>query len=180
MGILLTMVCSIPRVSNFLGCLDLKTGTIILGLVTLVSAISFAFYSLIFLVGGVAITVVSQTSSTIKEKAGEDATKGLMATGIVWIVIVVVFLLISVLYIGIASALIHGARTGRPGLLMPWIVLTGVTLFLDVISMLVSLILLMIPATIPTLIFFGVWVYFFLVVWSFRKELLEGEQGGKV
>merc|ERR1711872_192485 len=152
------MVCSIPRVSNFLVCMDLKTGTIILGIVNLVSAVTLAFYSLIALAVGVGVTVASQTSTTFKEKAGEDATKGFMAVGIVGIIVLVVLLLIAVLYLGIASALIHGARTGRPGLLMPWIVLTAVTLFLDVINILWSLISLVIQPLILGILFLGVWV----------------------
>ena len=56
----------------------------------------------------------------------------------------------------------------RPGLLMPWIVLTGVTFCLDAINLIGSLVILAIPTFVIGLFYLGVFAYFFLVVWSFR------------
>merc|ERR1712142_611128 len=162
------MVCPIPRVSSFLVCMDLKTGTIILGITNLVVAVILAFLSLFLLIADVGVTLFTQTSEDFKSKAGLSISQGVMYAEIFSIIILVVVLLISVLYIVISSALIIGAKTGQPGFLFPWIILTCVSIFLDVIIILGSLISGFIPTVIIGLIFLGIGVYFFLVVWSFR------------
>jgi len=43
----------------------------------------------------------------------------------------VVLLIICILYVIVASLLIHGARKGKPGLLIPWVVLTAITFIYD-------------------------------------------------
>ena len=51
---------------------------------------------------------------------------------------------------------------------MPWIVLTVISLVLDVLNILASLISLLIPTVITGLLFLGIAIYFFICVWSFR------------
>jgi len=51
----------------------------------------------------------------------------------------IVLLIICILYVVIASLLIHGARKGKPGLLIPWIVLTVITYIYDCVQLILSI-----------------------------------------
>merc|ERR1712121_152829 len=48
-------------------------------------------------------------------------------------IMMAIMCIICVGYVIVASMLIHGARTSKPGLLMPWIILPIVSLFYDII-----------------------------------------------
>merc|ERR1711915_1155564 len=79
---------------------------------------------------------------------------------------------ILVFKIIIDSLLIHGARTGRTGFLTPWLVLTVLAMACLVIFIIISMIYL-------NWLSFGFWLfvlvikgYFFVCVWSLRKEIL--------
>merc|ERR1719376_839844 len=69
-------------------------------------------------------------------KLDEDASA---AVGIVVYATVAIALAICVFYIIIASLLIHGARKGRPGFLTPWLVLTVISMLLQILEVIFSL-----------------------------------------
>merc|ERR1712045_957097 len=51
-----------------------------------------------------------------------------------------ILLIICIGYVVVASMLIHGARKEKPGLLMPWIVLTIISLILNLVQLIENLI----------------------------------------
>merc|ERR1712096_503907 len=78
--------------------------------------------------------------------------------------------IICVFYIIIASLLIHGARTGRPSLLTPWIVLTAISMVLQVFNVVAGLVALEWGKAFSTVIGLVIEGYFFVCVWSFRSS----------
>ena len=58
----------------------------------------------------------------------------------------------------------------------PWIILTGISLILDICNILNAFISLAIADAISSILGWVLGAYFFLVVWSFKKEI-EDEAG---
>jgi len=169
------MGLSIPTVEKFCLCLELKTGTIILGVLNLIGCIIGAIVTIAMIVGMAFLT--DHVSGVLKDdqvnQMFQESGFGVAAQGagiVVWITIIVLFL-ICVFYIVIASLLIHGARTGRHGLLAPWLVLTGISMVLQVLNVVLRLIAMewgLAGSTIVGLVIQG---YLFVCVWSFRNYL---------
>merc|ERR1719189_3285098 len=72
-----------------------------------------------------------------------------------------------------ACLLIHGARKGRAGLLVPWMIVTFLSLVYDLVQIIATVVRLEAIGAVFGVIGFGVGCYLFVVVWSFRKQLLE-------
>merc|ERR1712179_505418 len=81
--------------------------------------------------------------------------------------------IICVFYIVIASLLIHGARTGRPGYLTPWLVLTAISIVLQVLNVIGKFITLDLGSAFSNLVALVVEAYLFVCVHSFKKQLQE-------
>ena len=97
-----------------------------------------------------------------------------------------ILLIICIGYLVVASLLIHGARKvgfrklrkeehffiaffqGKPGLLMPWIILTVISLIFDVIQIIGNMANAEHAAWVSGLFFFAIGCYLFIVVWSHR------------
>ena len=60
----------------------------------------------------------------------------------------------------------------------PWIVLTGISLILDIFTILKALISLAIADAVSGILGWMLGAYLFLVVWSFKVEGEEGEEVG--
>ena len=60
----------------------------------------------------------------------------------------------------------------------PWIILTGISLILDIANILKAFIALAIADAISSILGWVLGAYFFLVVWSFKKEI-EDEGSGR-
>ena len=73
-------------------------------------AIIFAFYALIALIGYASVTTFTDFNTALNEQTGQH---GAQAVGLVVYITMGILLLIASFYIGIAAALIHGARTVR-------------------------------------------------------------------
>eukprot|EP00088_Acartia_fossae_P015708 TRINITY_DN1866_c0_g1_i3.p1 TRINITY_DN1866_c0_g1~~TRINITY_DN1866_c0_g1_i3.p1 ORF type:complete len:175 (+),score=13.96 TRINITY_DN1866_c0_g1_i3:46-570(+) len=93
------------------------------------------------------------------------------------------YLAIGLVYLIIGSLLVHGARSKNPRLLLPWIVISGLSMVFKII------IIILYAATNGPQAFLGCFIsillilcisgYFLLVVHSYRKELREnGNQQG--
>jgi len=91
-----------------------------------------------------------------------------------------ILLIICIGYVVVASMLIHGARKEKPGLLMPWIVLTIISLILNLVQLIGNLIQGYFGAVGSGLVGFVVAFYIFIVVWSYRKQLQGLQQGAPV
>jgi len=76
----------------------------------------------------------------------------------------------------VASMLIHGARKGRPGLLMPWLVLTIISFIYYIVRIIGMFVAGDYSGGGSTVIALIIGIYLFIVVWSFRKQL-QGELG---
>ena len=96
-----------------------------------------------------------------------------------------ILLIICIGYVVVASLLIHGARKvgsrsisaklflyncfqEKPGLLMPWIILTVISLIFDVIQIIGNMVNADHAAWVGGLFFFAIGCYIFIVVWSHR------------
>ena len=63
-------------------------------------------------------------------------------------------------------------------LMKPWIVLTGISLVLDIFNILKALISLAIADAISSILGWVLGAYLFLVVWSYKNEVEDGEGSG--
>merc|ERR1711936_358904 len=81
--------------------------------------------------------------------------------------------LLCLFYLVTASLLIHGARKGKAGLLVPWMVVTFLSLVYDLVQIIATVVRLEALGAVFGVIGFGVGRFLFVVVWSFRKQLLE-------
>ena len=96
-----------------------------------------------------------------------------------------ILLIICIGYVVVASLLIHGARKvglrsicaklflyicfqEKPGLLMPWIILTVISLIFDVIQIIGNMVNADHAAWVGGIFFFAIGCYIFIVVWSHR------------
>merc|ERR1719266_3167555 len=92
-----------------------------------------------------------------------------------------IFIAGLILFVGaiISSCLVHGARTRNISLVKPWIVLTAISLVLNIISMALSLFVNPLSA-VTSMAPWALNTYFFLVVLSFKKEIEAGVGAGEV
>jgi len=187
----------LPTVEKFFCCLELKTGALIVGILNLIGVIILAIVSLVGLAavsfvasgvfGGQAETysdIDSQLREVYKKQgieypgnAGGDAadTGAVVDAALAWsIAVMAITLIICVLYVVIASLLIHGARKEKPGLLMPWLMLTVFSLVWNIIQLIGNFVSgSSIVSGVGGLIGLGLGIYVFICIWSFRKQLLE-------
>jgi uncharacterized membrane protein YhaH (DUF805 family) len=93
----------------------------------------------------------------------------------------VVLLVICILYVIVASLLIHGARKGKAGLLIPWIVLTVITFIYDCIKIIQVIYNYWDSPRYMGLVcgligcHMGIASYLIVIVYSFRLQLRRGD-----
>merc|ERR1712080_127976 len=135
----------LPTLERFLCCCDLKTGTLIIGVFNLICAVLLGILSLFGLATMIFATVVVNTTDQQKMNealsnfnnnfntegdlgqgldtaTSEEAKTAANVALIFSIVMMAILCIICVGYVIVASMLIHGARTSKPGLLMPWFI----------------------------------------------------------
>jgi len=174
---------SLPTLDKAFLCLSLKTGTITIGVFTLISSF------MAILLGSY---ILHETTYEIGWSPygyyGYDNVGLKLAPTIL-------VLVISVLYIIYASLLIQGVRKGRPWLLTPWLVLTCVTMVLQVIGFFISLYWIMLGSPFAasihihaniiftqgiiiyahtTVLLLGTEAYLLVLVYSLRKQFQDG------
>eukprot|EP00090_Calanus_glacialis_P033709 TRINITY_DN5607_c0_g1_i3.p1 TRINITY_DN5607_c0_g1~~TRINITY_DN5607_c0_g1_i3.p1 ORF type:complete len:170 (-),score=45.10 TRINITY_DN5607_c0_g1_i3:110-619(-) len=162
------MGLTIPTVGKACIVFDLKTGTIILGVINLIGCVIGAIACLASVIGYAVLS--DQVNQALEESENQLDDN----VGIVVYVTLSIVLIICVFYIIISSLLIHGARTGRPGFLTPWLVLTIISMGFQVLNVIGGLISLQWGKTFSTIIGLVIEAYLFVCVWSFRKQLQEG------
>jgi len=186
----------LPTLERFLCCCDLKTGTLIIGVFNLICAVLLGILSLFGLATMIFATVVVNTTDQQKMNealsnfnnnfntegdlgqgldtaTSEEAKTAANVALIFSIVMMAILCIICVGYVIVASMLIHGARTSKPGLLMPWIILTIVSLIYDLIRIVGYLIALDFTHLGSSIVGMVIGIYLFICVCSFRKQLLE-------
>jgi len=172
-------------------CMSLKTGTILLGVLNLIGSIIGACASLGILIFWVWYGEASNQSmkelqgltdqlrELNNQLGGEDkgepeAPPNAHSHLIIWYVVTGTIFLICALYIIIASLLIHGARKGRPGMLIPWLIHTTISMVLEIAVVIKYLVFAEFSMAISAGITLLIQAYLFLCVWSLRKHL-QGE-----
>merc|ERR1712083_1231680 len=96
-------------------------------------------------------------------------------------IIGVIMLIAAIFNMLIDACLIHGTRTRNVRLMTPWISLTGIYLVLDILNIVKALISLAMGEVFCSILGWVLGTYFFLVVWSFKKEIEdEVGSGGEV
>jgi len=176
-----------PTVEKFLCCCHLKTGVLIIGVLNLIGALLGVLGCGLSLGG---LTVVA--SGVLDDLNLEDQQLQHLNNATTWlgdasedllseddpqmgyaIAMMVMLTLLCLFYLVTASLLIHGARKGKAGLLVPWMVETFLGLVYDLVQIIGTLVRLEALAVVFGIIGFAVGCYVFVVVWSFRKQLLE-------
>merc|ERR1712226_1174703 len=76
--------------------------------------------------------------------------------------------------------LIHGARKAKPGLMMPYLVLTIISLVLNLVQIIMNLVYGYYNIVYSGLFGFIIALYIFIIVWSHRMELQGLQQGSPV
>jgi len=164
------MGITIPTV-NKACCFDLKTGAITLGVLQLILSIlgAIVFIAIMFYYG---------YGHQYFEQKGftDEEIKGLYTDQTMYIYLSIV-IGISIFCIIIDSLLIHGARTGRAGFLTPWLVLNILTMVCLLVSIIISIISLNVLYLVVRLFILVIKGYFFVCVWSLRKEIQREKRG---
>jgi hypothetical protein len=172
---LLTKMVALPKLPNCCACASLKTGTLIIGSLNLVASVIGILASIGFMAGSTAlIDVVEQMLDQGAPGWREDIDRQAISSGI--FIFGVIILIASIFATAISACLVHGARTRNVCLMKPWIVLTGISLILDIFNILKALISLAIADAISSTLGWVLGAYLFLVVWSFKNEI-EDEVG---
>jgi len=178
---------SLPTLDKAFLCFSLKTGTITIGVFTLITSF------MAILLGSYIVGVTTYDYHPLfgRTRYGyygyDDVGLELAPT--------ILVLVISVIYVIYASLLIHGARKGRPGALTPWLVLTCVTMVLQVIGFFISLYWIMLGSPFAasihihaniiftqgiiiyahtTVLLLGTEAYLLVLVYSLRKQFQDG------
>merc|ERR1712083_854080 len=167
--IFLSKMVSLPKLANCCACISLKTGTLIIGFLNLIGSLIFIPVSIALMAGTDAF--VDQMRQMLGQSAHYDRqtiASGILIAGLI-------------LFVGaiISSCLVHGARTRNISLMKPWIVLTAISLVLNIISMALSLFVNPLSA-VTSMAPWALNTYFFLVVLSFKKEIEAGVGAGEV
>merc|ERR1712055_177507 len=180
----------LPVLDKFFFCLELKTGTIIVGVLNLIGAIILAIIAAFFLsVASVASAGIfgsaelSQADDALRklyEAQGREYKgnlKGTTELAVGWIIAVyAITLIICIGYVVIASLLIHGARKEKASLLMPWMILTIFALIWDAVQIIGNFVAGKWNLACGGIIGMVIGIYIFICIWSFRKKLLTEHQ----
>jgi len=93
-----------------------------------------------------------------------------------------IYLGICILGLIVAAALVHGARTRNPSLLLPWIIMTGLSIIINIVVNIYDMAVIGSEAIAGAIISIAITVvisgYFYLVVTSYRKELINARLNG--
>jgi len=166
---------SLPTVRGCCCGCSLKTGAIIIGAINLTCCIIFALLCLISLIGVGAGLVNQDEIQQYTETPGEPIRFTFAGT----MIFLGITLVVCLFYIGVASCLIHGAKQDKPKFLQPWIILTAISIFFDILNIVKAIILLMIFDAVSGILGLALGIYLFIVVWSLKKELEEGVTPGR-
>jgi len=151
----------LPKVSSCCCGCSLKQGTVIIG------AVSITF-SLLYILMYWASKYLGL--GLFEAQGHDDMTKK------AHMITMIAMGVISILNVCVNSCLIHGANKAIPKLLLPWLILNGINICLSIINLPFLFVSLQVVSGIISLVFTLIWVYIFVVVSSFKKELENGGQ----
>merc|ERR1711962_1478345 len=154
----------LPTVEKCCACLELKTGTLIIGTLSLIGSCILGIIAIVGLIGS---SLVASGVLPFGDKDQQGLRDASTAAGTVGIVVTSIML-------------IHGARTGNPCLLMPWLVLTSIYIIWDVVQVIIAFVNLEWGTAVTYIVVTCIISYFFIAVYSFRKQLQQGAPVPKV
>merc|ERR1712088_932575 len=163
-----TKMVALGKLPNCCACISLKTGTLIIGSLGLVGSVILTLASIGF--------IASQ--QWVIEMFGQTAPGGSRLEPSQIFLFGVIMLVASILSVLTCAALIHGARTRNVCLMGPYIISNGIGLLLNIGNIIRAFDS---GSTFPDIAFsIFCWLlsaYFFLVVWSYKKEITNGASG---
>ena len=154
------------------GC-TLKTSTVIIGAIHLVSSVLVMITAVLFMTSPDAI--MSYLNNVVPGWKEDIDTSSMR----IQIMIVAGCVLAAGIFAAvISSCLLHGARTANKCLVKPWIVLTAISLALDICKIIQSFFTLIIIDIIGSVLAWVITTYFFMVVWSYKDQVESGNTFG--
>jgi len=161
---------ALPKLLNCCACASLKTGTLIIGSLGLVGSVILLLFFIGIMAGSTAlIGLVEQLS-----EQAISSSEGILIIGAGG-------LLSGIFSIAICACLVHGARKRNVCLMTPWIGLSASQLVIGIFNILYAFISLDVVYIVCSILGWVLNAYFFLVVWSFKKEIEdEVDAGGDV
>ena len=175
-----TMTCSmkLPTVGSFLGCCALRTGTLVIGIIQAVTYAILFLVSVVFLAGGSLVASgalgeeVNEEEKEVQEESDDEEELEVAVTNAMFFSVLACVAIVSCVFnILVSSLLVHGARTRRSDLLMPWILVTVFNLCFCGITIVGALMVHDSTTAALALLEFLVAFYFLLIVTSFKKEI---------
>merc|ERR1711915_1075921 len=169
-----------PLLKKACFCISLKTGTVILGAFNLIFSIIGASISLALLIYWLWYGEKMNKSDQLQpinsnfDDAGEGKTEPSLNAHAELLILYIgtgAVFLICAFYIIITYLLIHGARNGISGLLIPWLIHTGISMVLEVALTVALFFYAQFIGAVGSIILLIIQAYLFLCVLSLRKEL---------
>merc|ERR1712126_488142 len=142
-----------PSTKKFCCCCSLKTGIFIIGAIELILYIGILAYFSV----GIMVRIISSTTP--------------ITFSLAFAIAIAIILVPIICHIVVSSLLIHGAKIEQPGFLTPWIVVIVILFTLNTLSFLYMMMAQSWNIAVINSIIIGVYVYPFIVVQSFKKQL---------
>merc|ERR1739838_929243 len=167
-------MCLITIKSWFCGRADLKTGTQYIAICNLFGSVGMTLLSI-----GLLAAAETLAKSIADDGVADEKVKGLTTV----IYVIGGFLLVfNLFYIILSSLLFHGAKNGKPSMILPWLILSGFFIFVQVIGFIIiwayyfvdDITVVNAYSIIPTLYGLAVQVYIYIGISSYWRELSYG------
>ena len=156
----------LPKLPNCCYCCSLKTGTILIGGLSLVVDVILMLVGLaVFADPGTIVHELDKAAPGWRQ--GQDTQSAMAVLNITAGILLVAGIIATV----IGACLVHGARTGKKRLMMPWIVLTTMGLVLDIGNVFKAVIAGNIGDIVSSILGWVLGAYLLLVVRSYKEEL---------
>merc|ERR1739838_957452 len=165
-------MCLITIKSWFCGRADLKTGTLYIAICNLFGSVGMTLLSI-----GLLAADETVAKSIADDGVADDKVKGI-TTAIY--VIGGVLLVFNLFYIILSSLLFHGAKNGKPSMILPWLIISCFAIFSQVIGFIWAcssaddIYVVNTFSIISSLIGLAVEVYIYIGISSFWRELSYG------
>ena len=167
----------LPTVGNFLGCCDLKTGTLVIGIFQLVASTILLLVCTVLLAGGSLVVSgalgddVNQKVKEAEEQLNDDEKAFAKTLAMFAFVSTCIMVILCMFNTVVCSLLVHGARNRRACLMVPWIVVAVFNICCCLIGIIAALAVGKWSTAVGQIIADCIIVYSFLVVTSFKKEI---------
>ncbi|CRL01547.1 CLUMA_CG014316, isoform A [Clunio marinus] len=173
------------KVNNFLGCISLESGGLIIGWSTIVLSIIISLISIALI--AISIVAFNGLNSGVSDAEGLALGRVLLT---ILIIIISIYLLISMAYFVAGILLVRSVKKRSPDKMMLFMALLAIAIFFSVLQLITSFIGLVnigayaIGGVIVGILIVAFDLYIFVCIKSlhdlFKKEKLNRMQGGQV